>query len=164
MTRSTAESLLIGQYARAITAAGSANGWSDDPAIDESPRVYLNTPLLDALSWMGLTVADAEAVADVDLTGVIDERQFRLATRIAFIESILTPLRFVFFDQSSNGRSQSLSQVIKGLEADLAGLKKDYEAVYPVAGATSPTIIGGRLCRTPWAGSGSYYGNRWRGY
>jgi uncharacterized membrane protein len=154
MTRTEAESFLISLYSGAIIVARrvlqefGVLKWSANPAADllagSSPLVYLDVPVQDAANLIGVASLD-----EVD-----DGLQARTALRIAFIEAVLPDLRMGMFNQSTGGTSQSLGQVVDGLEKDLNRLKAEYAAVYPAAGAslTVSGARGGQLYPTPWAG------------
>ena len=65
-TRAQIEGEVAGRARVALQAARIAT----DPVGDASPRSYLNGPLRAALSDLGITPADAFAVADGDVSGV----------------------------------------------------------------------------------------------
>lgn len=164
MPRPDLESSLVATYGLYISQAhwtaldiGTPRGvvinrWSATPETDTSPRAYLDGAFSVALGRV--------SAADVD--SATDPFQLSAALEIALLQALIRDLRFSLFNQSENGKSQSLSDVIKGLVDDLDRLTKRYDDVYPIITAASFSgAIGGHVCPSPWVGrdpSGCGYG------
>lgn len=136
LTRANVESILIRRVGRLMTAADM------DGSTVAGTNADLNDPIGYALRASGLSVSSVAAVADADVAGVGDD----LIDQVLDIAEWRTLLsiegNYDDVDISANGRSESLSQTMKQVQAKIDRLQKRITEIH---GVGLGTLTGGSI-------------------